>query len=257
MKINCDHCGVEVNKPPCEIRERNYCSQKCSALAKRKYLSLKCGQCGKTFTRRSRGRLSTKGKRQFCSRECQYQYQSQPRSEHIKLKCAKCGKSFTRTPSNHRKNGKTGNYYCSRECSRTQEYVRSSIELQLEGFLKQWGFSFTPQQRFDTPPDYHDGEFHGYVDFYFPEFHLVIECNGTYWHGDPEKYSPDELNDVQLECVSRYERKKRYLHSRGVKLLEIWERDNDCAEDYLLGILILLSSCKAVAEVGKQIPAVA
>ena len=36
-------------------------------------------------------------------------------------------------------------------------------------------------------------------DIYVPSFNLIIEADGDYWHGNPQKYSKSKLNKRQRE----------------------------------------------------------
>ena len=51
---------------------------------------------------------------------------------------------------------------------------------------------------------------HFIVDFYLPEYQLVIECNGSYWHNRPER----KLRDKELE---------EYVLSKGKDILWLWD----------------------------------
>ena len=63
-----------------------------------------------------------------------------------------------------------------------------------------------------------------YVDFYLPEYNLVIECNGDYWHKLPDR-------------IERDKKLKAYVENAGRKIIFIWEHEiNDdcfCIGDYL------------------------
>lgn len=50
------------------------------------------------------------------------------------------------------------------------------------------------------------------VDFWLPEYHLVMECNGDYWHARPERVERDRL----LED---------YVLSKGKDILWLWEHE--------------------------------
>jgi endogenous inhibitor of DNA gyrase (YacG/DUF329 family) len=73
----CPICGiefqVEVNRPGKGVYYREkYCSNQCSAIARRKRVKLVCEECGKSFE----GRLSEAQKRRFCSTECKNKWLS-------------------------------------------------------------------------------------------------------------------------------------------------------------------------------------
>ena len=52
-----------------------------------------------------------------------------------------------------------------------------------------------------------------YVDFYLPEYNLVIEVDGDYWHANPNKYSSEQVI--------------KYPGNREIKAMDIWQRDKD------------------------------
>lgn len=60
-------------------------------------------------------------------------------------------------------------------------------------------------------------------DFYLPYFNFVIECQGDYWHGNPDFF--DKLNDIQLKNIERDIRKKNYLKDNNIKNLFLWENE--------------------------------
>lgn len=51
---------------------------------------------------------------------------------------------------------------------------------------------------------------HFVVDFYLPEYQLVIECNGSYWHKRVERV----FRDIELE---------EYVLSKGKDILWLWD----------------------------------
>ena len=65
---------------------------------------------------------------------------------------------------------------------------------------------------------------HFVVDFYLPEYELVIECNGDYWHS----LEKAKIRDKELE---------EYVISKGKDILWLWEHEiKDCwfdLADYL------------------------
>ena len=55
------------------------------------------------------------------------------------------------------------------------------------------------------------------VDFYIPEFKLVIQCDGCYWHGCPIHYprmatNRDAIQDTKLTTL-------------GYKVIRFWEHE--------------------------------
>lgn len=60
-------------------------------------------------------------------------------------------------------------------------------------------------------------------DFYLTDFNFVIECQGDYWHGNPEYFS--EFNEIQLKNLERDKRKIDYLQENNIKSLYLWENE--------------------------------
>lgn len=68
-------------------------------------------------------------------------------------------------------------------------------------------------------------------DFYLPEYKLLIEVDGDYYHGHPDKYALHELNNMQKR-IKKNDIEKSKL-ARGLKfgLLRFWERDINNEEE--------------------------
>jgi very-short-patch-repair endonuclease len=63
------------------------------------------------------------------------------------------------------------------------------------------------------------------VDFYLPNHNLVIECDGDYWHANPDFVKDKELTKAQLRSIDRDKRKNEELIKKGIKFLRFWEKD--------------------------------
>lgn len=66
-------------------------------------------------------------------------------------------------------------------------------------------------------------------DFYLPQYSLIIEFNGTYWHCDPRKYSHDFYHTLRKKTAEKIwekdEKKKQKVIAKNLELLVIWEED--------------------------------
>lgn len=60
-------------------------------------------------------------------------------------------------------------------------------------------------------------------DFFIPSRKIIIEADGDYWHGNPEKFHV--LDDTQKRHAEIRERKRRIIGSLGIRLLEVYESD--------------------------------
>jgi len=98
--------------------------------------------------------------------------------------CERCGKSRYLKPSRYKKlmlNGLCWNCY-------KHSNPKSSIEKLMAKELSKIGIIFEEQ----VP-------YHGmFLDFYLPEFNIVIECDGEYWHSLPDNKKRDKKKEALL-----------------------------------------------------------
>ena len=80
----------------------------------------------------------------------------------------------------------------------------TSIELKVEDQLKEYGVKYIKQKPIN--------EGHFILDFYLPDYQLVIECNGDYWHS----LEKAKVRDRSLE---------EYVLSKGKDILWLWEHE--------------------------------
>ena len=123
--------------------------------------------------------------------------------------CIVCGKTSEYSPHIHRKIV-AGNYSpcCSNQCStavsrRSQEWLRTSIEVEMADELTRRGVEFIEQYNLADK---------FILDFLLPEHRIVIECDGDYWHRRPD-------------VVARDKRKNAYIGACGFPLFRFWECD--------------------------------
>lgn len=90
-----------------------------------------------------------------------------------------------------------------------KNFVETSIERKVKDQLKSFDIKFEEQKPIMGG--------HFIVDFYLPEYRLVIECNGEYWHSLPDRIKRDR----ELE---------EYVKIRGRDILWLWE--NDIKDDF-------------------------
>jgi len=138
-----------------------------------KTVNLICKQCHKNYKIRKRD-YEMKKRYIFCSQKC-YDLskggEGNPNygnkySEELKQRLSEIHKKrFKDNPEKHpnRILAKKG--------------YKTSIEKEVEGFIKRLGFEYEFQ--------YSIGRL--FVDFFIPELNLIIECDGAYWHQDQEK----------------------------------------------------------------------
>jgi len=79
----------------------------------------------------------------------------------------------------------------------------------------------------DYDTQYYLKDIHHYCDVYIPSKNMIIEFQGDYWHGNPNKYSNDELSEFQKKKVTKDNELREYCSENGINLIEIWESDYD------------------------------
>jgi G:T-mismatch repair DNA endonuclease (very short patch repair protein) len=73
-------------------------------------------------------------------------------------------------------------------------------------------------------------------DFYLIDYNFVIECQGDYWHGNPEYFTT--LNDIQLKNIVRDKNKKEYLLKNNINSLFLWENEIYKNKEFLEKIIL-------------------
>ena len=72
-------------------------------------------------------------------------------------------------------------------------------------------------------------EYHYFNDkLYIADFeinNIIIEVQGDYWHGNPQRYNDEQLNDLQQKLIQRDKDKKRCFEEAGYNVYYIWEWD--------------------------------
>ena len=69
------------------------------------------------------------------------------------------------------------------------------------------------------------------VDGFDPETNTVYEFLGDFWHGNPDKFSPEEVNPVTKKkygkLYTEWQLRKKSLQKQGYTVVEMWESDFD------------------------------
>lgn len=62
-------------------------------------------------------------------------------------------------------------------------------------------------------------------DFYLPDYELLIEVDGDYYHCNPRKYPKGPINKMQRKNIRNDIYKNALAKSWGFELIRIWEYD--------------------------------
>lgn len=173
-----------------------------------------CLRCGKSFR-------PTSVERRYCSVHCARATVVELRRERgewgmpVAIECKECGASVVDSPS------RIARRYCSRECAakaRMRGFASradTAIERAVYAALDKLSVGYIRQHPIGT----------WVVDAFVPSLHLVIECQGDYWHCNPKVYPNGPETDVQKRGVIRDKRRRRWFQARRYRYVEIWESD--------------------------------
>ena len=78
---------------------------------------------------------------------------------------------------------------------------------------------------YDT--QYYLKDLHHFCDVFIPSKNSIIEFQGDYWHGNPVKYSYEELSEYQRKKMNKDKELREYCSKNGINLIEVWESDYD------------------------------
>lgn len=90
-------------------------------------------------------------------------------------------------------------------------YKDTSIELAIQDELADRQILFIKQYKVDGV---------AIVDFYLPEYNIIIQCDGCYWHNCLEHYPTHHIDQRQKDIT-----KAIRLSARGYKVYRFWEHD--------------------------------
>lgn len=224
------------------------------------FIELNCFTCGAPVKRTL---AHFYDERVYCDFECRDRYKSlylsgenSPFYKREHAECTNCGKPFDIIPSNYNKLNKFGdsNHFCSQKCYweyRSRYYIgekhpqfgaeksEESKEKSRMTMIKNIMDGKIPQTLTKPHIMIHNLlEMNGIkcidefqckyysVDIYVEKYDLMIEVMGDYWHGNPFKYTYNELNQYQLKDIKQDKSKhtciQRY-HNR--EILYLWEND--------------------------------
>lgn len=93
----------------------------------------------------------------------------------------------------------------------------SSIEKRIESILLQQQIEFVHPYYLEVEQDIRA------FDFYLPNYDVLIEADGDYWHANPEMF--ESLNRSQSKSKKNDEMKNKMAKDAGIILLRFWETE--------------------------------
>ncbi len=226
IEIECSNCGKSTKKKSYYVNTRRrkgksdfYCSRDCADEAHSKRMSGKGNPnhdgkwhapCPSTWSEEKR-REATRKMVETVIREGTFRGENNGRwaGGDKEYECVICGKTTSKRPHVSREIDKGERQpTCSNECAtalsrRNMPTKFTSIEITMAEELSRRGIKYEEQ--------YNLGDKFR-LDFLLPEYGIVIECDGDYWHNLPE--------------VKRRDRRKNaYIKACGYSLYRFWESE--------------------------------
>lgn len=107
----------------------------------------------------------------------------------------------------------------------TEETVKSILQEKNIEYKKQFELKLLDEEKKYNKKSY-------VYDFYVPNFNLIIECNGLYWHASPKIYNSGDLikiprfGEVKVDYIWELDSfKKSVAEKRGYKYIVLWENE--------------------------------
>ena len=212
----CKFCdNIFINKS--QNNNQQFCSKKCywdfrnnnkdiiiQKNQKDNKIKKSCVHCNKEFYVFKYRELSA----QYCSKKCHYD------SNRTQTICKTCGCNIA-TP-NH-----LNVQYCSLDCASKGNKKRKTKLSKFVGNILNKHFACITEEyliRSDTRSIWCD---------YMLNNHIVIECNGDYWHCNPNFYTPTyyhtKIKKTAQEIWDYDETRKKFIESNGYIAIFIWE----------------------------------
>ena len=202
----CKVCEKKIEYNPTQ-RIANYCSQICLHIDQKKRIKGKCNFCNKTidiiqFEYK-------KYKYHFCNAECHNKWQSRNK---VELHCIICNKTYL--VSKTRSKSKT----CSERCKGTYSCLQQSKKRGLNK-LEKAGYKIIDSLNVKYEKQYLCCNF--LVDTYLPDYKIVIQWDGKYWHSLSRVKNRDKLQDAYMKkmgyLIFRFDESIVYNESNEVR----------------------------------------
>lgn len=119
--------------------------------------------------------------------------------------------------------GKTRNYFNNPKESKLEITFENGI---LRPVCSTYGLEYEKQFKIKTK----------FYDFYIPKIHLIVEVDGTYWHGK-KRNSKGKLNEMQIRNIKNDRYKNKLAINSGYNIIRFWEDDIKEAKNSVMSSL--------------------
>jgi very-short-patch-repair endonuclease len=113
-----------------------------------------------------------------------------------------------------------------KEIARKIGVKNTSIEVKIQNFLKELNIEFFTHQYISEISHAYQCDIliHPQKNFMAQQI-TIIECDGDYWHGNPEKYSEEKLTERQKKQKEKDACRNEELKASGLEVIRLWETD--------------------------------
>lgn len=246
VRYNCKCCGKESYTTPKDYFESSnkYCSYECywndkpNTVGKGKdnvcynRISTICTNCGKeieVIPSKFKHTNSFNDNHNFCSYSCYWKFRSKyyKGDKYIHFEYApeminRMRLAITKSLSK-------------------QNRLDTSIQLKTNEILNKCNIDY----KREYTVDYYS------IDNYLPDYNLMIEVQGDYWHCTPLKYNENKysMNKKQYDGINRDKIKKSYIKNHcGINILYLWEKDINQRPDVCEKLILKYIENKGILE---------
>ena len=179
-----------------------------------------------------------------------------PFYKQIEIQCTNCGNLYSVIPYDYNKINKFGDNhnFCCQECYweyRSKYYIedkhpmfgthhsKENKERQRKLTAKMISDGIMPQtltkphKKINELLELHEicfenehlEKYHS-IDIFLPNYNLMIEIMGNYWHAHPLKYNINQLTAQQKKSIKQDKSKHTYVKKyKNIEILYLWEKD--------------------------------
>jgi len=188
-----------------------------------------CWECGEEFRKNTKNGLSCEvcskeliGKQKHvCSEECKSKLSSIiqigctfSKERNLKISATLKKRILSEESKQNIKRGQLNRVY-----TKPNRCFNTKPELKMKEVLKNLNRVYKPQQHVAGLR----------IDFLLEDLNLVIEVDGSYWHGNPAKYAPDFINKALNMTAAELQEKDRQrdqaLKAAGYRIIRFWDKD--------------------------------
>lgn len=118
------------------------------------------------------------------------------------------------------------------EMKNNGRFYYTSAEKKMINVLNELNIVFKTQLRIEN----------SFYDFYLPEYNIIIEVDGDYWHANPELYDYDHLDQRQAKHVIKDHKKEELAKKYNYQLYRFWESDFNNMESVYQKMNLILNN---------------